>query len=123
VNDDHNPKLFHCCAATKKHNSTIMRLKDDVEVWVTELHLILQKFIDKFMRRFTSSRNSSNALPSLNIASQVSLDESVELIKPITEHEIREVVFHMDPYKAPGPDGFGPSFFQHHWPIIGEKVV
>ena len=29
----------------------------------------------------------------------------------------------MDPYKAPGLDRFGPSFFQHHWPIIGEKIV
>jgi len=48
----------------------------------------------------------------------VSAKENVDLIKPVTEKEIYDAVFQMDPHKAPGSDGFGASLYQDNWVVI-----
>jgi hypothetical protein len=40
--------------------------------------------------------------------------ENQDLIKTVTEEEVREVVFHFDLDKAPGLDGFTPHFYIHY---------
>ena len=40
----------------------------------------------------------------------------------MTDEEIHNAIFQMDPYKAPGPDGFGASFYQQHWTTIKEQL-
>jgi len=44
-------------------------------------------------------------------------------VRPITPEEIKNVVFKMDPDKAPGPDGFNASFFQKYWDIVGKDTT
>jgi len=44
----------------------------------------------------------------------VTAEENVALIKPVTDEEIYDAVFQMDPHKSPGSDGFRASFFQDH---------
>jgi hypothetical protein len=38
---------------------------------------------------------------------------------PVTRQEIKQVVFAMNPRKAPRADGFLSGFFQKAWPVIG----
>ena len=52
----------------------------------------------------------------------VSLEDNMSLIKLVDNHQIREAVFQMDKFKAPGPDGFGAAFFPNHWHIIQNDV-
>jgi len=52
----------------------------------------------------------------------VNAEENVDLIKPVTDEEIYDAVFQMDPYKAPGSDGFGASFYQDHWVVIKDLL-
>lgn len=49
--------------------------------------------------------------------------ESERLIKPITDEEIREVLFRMPNNKSPGPDGFTAEFFKASWSIIGKDFT
>lgn len=37
--------------------------------------------------------------------------------------EITKDVFNHNPNDAPGPDGFGASFFQHFWEVIKFDVI
>jgi hypothetical protein len=39
-----------------------------------------------------------------------------------TEDEVRRAVFSMQPWKAPGPDGFPAGFYQKSWDIVGNTV-
>lgn len=39
-------------------------------------------------------------------------EERSSLIKPVTEEEIRDILFHMPSSKSPGPDGFTAEFFK-----------
>lgn len=45
------------------------------------------------------------------------------LTKPVTEEEIREVLFHMPSNKSPGPDGFTPGFFKTSWSVIAKDFT
>lgn len=45
-----------------------------------------------------------------------------KLCKNIKDDEINHVVFFMNPWKAPGLDGFHSGFYQKLWNIVGRKV-
>lgn len=52
------------------------------------------------------------------------LEEDNNLILvPISKEEVKSVVFSMGPFKAPGPNGFPPTFFQDFWDVDGLDVV
>ena len=40
----------------------------------------------------------------------------------ITPEEIKEVLWSMQPYKAPRPDGLHVGFFQRFWLLVGDSV-
>ena len=122
VDGDRNSRFFHQSAVHRKQRCSIVRLKDDAGVWLEQLPLIQQKFIDDFSSRFASERHSR--IVSLNnlACHTVTAQDNLDLIRPVTENEIHTTLFGMDPYKAPGPDGFGASFFQDHWPYIKDQL-
>ena len=122
VDGDRHSRFFHQCITNRKHRSSLVRIKDDTGVWLEQLPMIQQKFIADFASRFTSSRQlSSMNLSNLALAT-VTAQENLDLIRPVTVNEIHTALFDMDPHKAPGPDGFGASFFQDHWHIIKDQL-
>ena len=51
-------------------------------------------------------------------------DHTAQLLThPISEAEIRNVLFSMPSNKAPGPDGFPAEFYRASWPIIKDDFV
>ena len=53
-----------------------------------------------------------------NIPSLVSHDDNVGLMKPFTEKEVVDVIWAMEPNKAPGSNGFSIHFYRVCWNII-----
>eukprot|EP00253_Pinus_taeda_P027485 PITA_27485 len=43
------------------------------------------------------------------------------LERKITQKEVKEALYAMDPDKAPGPDGFTPRFVQTYWQIVEKE--
>lgn len=58
--------------------------------------------------------------PFINFSMQKILDnnEVNSLVCTFFEHEIIEAIKGMDPFKAPGPNGFSSGFYSHFWEII-----
>lgn len=48
------------------------------------------------------------------IPSTVSNAQNQELLKPISEEEVKKALFQMHPDKSPGPDGMSPAFYQKY---------
>ena len=48
--------------------------------------------------------------------------QAADLIRGVTDEDIKAVLFKMKPDKAPGPDGFTAGFFQSMWSIVGTDV-
>ena len=57
-----------------------------------------------------------------DLPTKVSLEDNMNLIKPVENHKYMEAVFHTDKYKAPGSDGFAAAFFQDYWHVIENDV-
>lgn len=66
-------------------------------------------------------RNCSDFITKANLP-QISDAQAHLLNSPITKLEIETAVFQMEGNKAPGPDGFPPSFFQTMWPTIQNDI-
>lgn len=49
--------------------------------------------------------------------------ENNSILGRITEEEVKRVVFSMKVYKAPGPDGFPPAFFQKFWEVVKNELI
>lgn len=48
--------------------------------------------------------------------------ENQDLLKPVSDPEVKEAVFQQDGDRAPGPDGFPGYFFQKFWDVVGADV-
>ncbi|XP_019179199.1 PREDICTED: uncharacterized protein LOC109174417 [Ipomoea nil] len=57
------------------------------------------------------------------ITASVTVAENNELVRPVMMEEVLGAVTAMHPDKSPGPDGFGPAFYQHFWTMIGGEVT
>ena len=58
-----------------------------------------------------------------NIPSLVSKGENDELLKPFYEQEVIDVIWSMEPDKAPRPDGFSIHFYRICWTIIKADLL
>ncbi|KAL8113881.1 hypothetical protein AgCh_020966 [Apium graveolens] len=57
------------------------------------------------------------------VTESVSQAQNRELLKEISDDEVKAALFQMNLDKAPGPDGMMPSFFQKHWSIAGKDII
>lgn len=57
------------------------------------------------------------------VSTTITEEQNYELLKEVTEEEVKGALFQMHPDKSPGLDGMTPAFFQKHWAIIGRDVV
>lgn len=53
---------------------------------------------------------------------KLDMDKAVDLIKPVTDDEIKKAIFSIDDNKASGPDGFTSKFFKAAWNVIGKDT-
>jgi hypothetical protein len=53
-----------------------------------------------------------------HVPRRVNEEDNTSLLKPFSEDEINNVIWMMEPDKAPGPDGFSIHFYRICWDII-----
>uniref|UniRef100_A0A803QR46 Uncharacterized protein n=1 Tax=Cannabis sativa TaxID=3483 RepID=A0A803QR46_CANSA len=119
---DKNSKYFHATVSSRRHSNQIVQLKnfDDTGVnWSSRLDQII---IDYFLALYTTDVIDCNSVVN-GISSSVTDDHNEALLQTVTPEEIKQAIFQMHPDKAPGPDGMGPGFYQHHWDVIGPDIV
>lgn len=80
--------------------------------------------ITQYYEELFSSSNPQNMEAALaGITPVVTQQMNEELIRPITDEEVRATLFEMNPLKAAGLDGFHAFFYQRYWSIVGPDVI
>lgn len=119
---DKNTKYFHASCNRRKRNKYIQRLKSEEGEWVDWSggldEMIKHYFQRLFTEEFTQTDEILNCIPK-----SVSEQQNDELLKPISEEEVKEALFNMHSDKAPGPDGMTPAFYQKNWVVVGNDIV
>jgi len=105
VNGDRNSRFFHQLMKARKSCNAIVKIKDSSSVWVDSPTHIQQLFVHDFTSRFKSLHPTPFSIDFV-LPLVVSEEDNINLVKPVEDHGIKEAIFQMDKYKAPGPDGF-----------------
>ena len=104
----------------RKLRSSVIKIKDSSGVSIDDAADIQKVFVNDFKLHFKSMHGPSSIM--VDLPTKVSLEDNMNMIKPVENHEVKEVVLQMDKYKAPESDGFGAAFFQDYWHVIQNDV-
>ena len=121
---DANTKFFHQFANGRRRKNNIAYLESD-NGEVRGQKGITDHVIDYYKRLFGHSDACSLKLGSNFWPVNFSLKEEdkATLIKTFDLGEIKSVIMEMKESSAPGPDGFGVSFYKHFWESIKEDIL
>ncbi|WJX47132.1 hypothetical protein P8452_33857 [Trifolium repens] len=119
---DRNTKYYHLKTVNRRRRNNIVMLKDVNGQWVEDVDQ-LQKLASDFYKNLFSHDQLTRDWYQTDI-SYPAIDFIVKdkLNAPLVDDEIKQAVFQMHPWKAPGPDGFPAGFYQKSWDIVGSSV-
>ncbi|XP_019094473.1 PREDICTED: uncharacterized protein LOC109129898 [Camelina sativa] len=121
---DRNTAFFHLSTVIRRKRNKIEMLKDDEDRWVSHKGE-LESMAVAYYKRLYSLQDVSEVWESLSTVGLTSLTdaEKTALMRPFTGEEVVGTVKCMGSFKAPGPDGFQPVFYQKCWETVGSSVT
>ena len=76
----------------RESRSSIVKIQDSSGVWVDDVTQIQKLFVQDFNSRFRSMHNNLHTIE-VDLSKVLTAEDNVNLVKPIKEHEIKDVVF------------------------------
>ncbi|KAJ9536537.1 hypothetical protein OSB04_un000289 [Centaurea solstitialis] len=119
---DKNSKFFHQVVKERRSRSLIRSVLDSQGRYVYD-EAVGDLFVDHF-RSFLGMCDPlvEPTIPNDFFRKSLTLSESLHMIRPIMDDEIKWAVFNIGNDKAPGSDGFTSKFFKAAWNIVGKDV-
>lgn len=93
-------------------------LQDIDQNWVRDQQQLKDMIIHHFQSLYTSMGHRDYEPILLQCPQMVTEDMNTNLIRAVTQEELRQAVFQLGATKAPGPDGLNGLFYQHYWDIL-----
>lgn len=109
---DRNTRFFHALTKNRRAWNCIQRhIDEEGKEWFEDHYL--GRVAEGYFKKVFASEDVGMEIEDWNeIPSLVSRDQNEELLKEITEEEVRRAVFEINPNKCPGPDDMSGYFFQ-----------
>ncbi|KAL5568577.1 hypothetical protein UlMin_025152 [Ulmus minor] len=120
---DRCSRFFFMTTMIRQKSNRIDCLKLDDGVWIHARNQIGNLFSARFESVFDSPFQPPLVDFSTLVDPIVTEEDNVELLRIPTGEEVRNVVFSMGAFKAPGPDGMTALFYKHYWDIVGWDLV
>ena len=123
---DKNSAYFHrqCwLRISRNHISDLISSEGEVIKGQVELKQVANSNFHQLFSEDGVSDNASKHEFLSYIPPMVSTKTNAGLIKPFSEQDVVEVIWGMEPDKAPGPDGFSIHFYRICWPIIKKDLL
>ena len=102
----------------------IASIKDERGLWLSDESEVMEHFRSGFVSLYTTSLEAAFRVPSHDVSWQIHFSEQAKasMGAMVTMEEIKDALWSMKPYKAPGPDGLHAGFFQRFWLVVGDSV-
>jgi hypothetical protein len=97
-------------------------LRDEQGQWIDKEDQLQDLANDFYKKLFTDTHISRDWFQSEITYPNLDTDMLSQIAAPINNEEVKRALFNMNPWKAPGPDGFPAGFYQKSWEIVGETV-
>ncbi|CAA7036129.1 unnamed protein product [Microthlaspi erraticum] len=121
---DRNTTFFHTSTIVRRRRNRIEMLKNEEGVWLSDA-LELKRLAIEYFQRLYSLHDVDLVVDTLTNEGFVDLtSEDLQGVETrFSEEEVVRAVRSMGRFKAPGPDGYQPVFYQQCWDEVGESVV
>lgn len=97
-------------------------MDDEGKEWFREQDL--GRVAKNYFKKLYASENLGYQIEELEeIPPSLTQRQCEELMAPISEEEVKQAVFAMNPSKCPAPDGMNGFFFQQFWEVIKRKPM
>ncbi|XP_010451888.1 PREDICTED: uncharacterized protein LOC104734080 [Camelina sativa] len=120
---DKNTSFFHASTKQRRVRNKIVGLFDQQDVWDESSQGMERIASDYFKSLFTQSDVGGISEMVEAVKPFVTEHMNRELIKDVSELEVRKALSAMHPEKTPGPDGMTALFFQRFWPHLKGDLV
>ena len=124
IQGDRNTSFYHIYALARRKRNHIALVKNSEEEWITEERDVMEHFRSRFISLYITSQSKADWCMYYISNWQVQLfeEEKCKLAKVVSPTEIKEALWSMKAFKAPGPDGLHAGFFQRFWLVVGDSV-
>ena len=108
-----NTRYFHAMASARRRMNMISKLQTLVDL----CQVVASYFHNLF------DENNTQTPPNLDhLTLRVMEFDNTSLLQLLSLEEFTKAIKQMHLDKAPGPDGFNPSFYQRFWPLLWNDV-
>lgn len=119
---DRNSKFFHTSLTPRCKRNRILEVKEG-DMWIQDQRGIKDNFSKHFKELFQSSLpkipEEFKELGQKYVTNQDNLD----LLRELTEKEIRSSVEKLHPLKSPGPYGYPGVFYRKYWNVVKSRPI
>ncbi|GJX41721.1 putative RNA-directed DNA polymerase [Tanacetum coccineum] len=118
---DSNSSYFHKSVKCKNQQSRIDSIRDNEDNEVTGT--LVADCFEKHYHQFLGVSAECDDLNSVDMFPKcINSETSMNIVRNITNKEIKTAMFNIGDDRAPGPDGFTSIFFKKSWNIVGNDV-
>ncbi|GFY86576.1 hypothetical protein Acr_05g0002150 [Actinidia rufa] len=120
---DKGSKFFHDLIKSNKSRSQIVSLPLSDGSRSTSLHQVANAFLDFYKGLLGTSSPCSQLVNSILLdGEQVSEAQASDLIRAVSDEEIKSALFSIGDDKSLGPDGFSAYFYKKAWGSVASRV-
>ncbi|GJT03880.1 RNA-directed DNA polymerase, eukaryota, reverse transcriptase zinc-binding domain protein [Tanacetum coccineum] len=119
---DKNTKYFHNVIKSRRNSNRVRGVCDENGNWFEGDNVAVQ-FVNHF-EKFLGNKGDVEQIenPSELFTNKISQGKAEDMVREVTNKEIKDAIFDIGNDKAPGPDGFTTTFFKKSWEIVGNDV-
>ncbi|XP_060968749.1 uncharacterized protein LOC115710856 [Cannabis sativa] len=112
-------KFFMSSTIVRRRRNYVQCIKDSPDGdWIRDQQQIANCFLEEFREGFRNPRNGPASIPTDLFQRVITMEEGNMLCSIPSVTEMEEAFSEMGKDKAPGSDGFPPSFYNHHWTTV-----
>ena len=122
---DRNTRYFHLSTIIRRKKNRVEALLGEDGNWVTDCAQVQDMVRQFWMQLFQEEPSGGGAWDPLlcDYFPEIRAEDREKLDRPFSPCEILVALKDMKPYKAPGPDGFQPVFYQKFWNLVQPNVT
>ncbi|RYQ97763.1 hypothetical protein Ahy_B08g093845 [Arachis hypogaea] len=116
-----NTAYFHSTASSRRRRNRATMIENAEGQWIDDVQQIQNIGAQHFLTLYTDDGNCEK-LNAPGLFPTLSYEEQNQLGRMVTVEEIQSSMFSMGAWKAPGPDGLPPMFYQSNWESVKTSV-